>query len=159
VQISDIIRGDKSAIQISDWKTGHITRTAFPLSRVKSRRYKLGSEYRWRTIQFTALGREFRVLIELNENKAIYRATLGLKNEEDITVICQHEYHNSEPGWHCHVSFGEVEKLPSGVMRSSLTRWPKALLVQPEAVFPVSQNNALSVAAERFRFRAQGDLL
>src|ERR1043166_7837463 len=101
MRVVDIIKATKASVEAGAWKTGHITRAEFPLSRVKSRRYKLGSEYRWRVVRFNAIGNEFRVLIELNVNKEIYRATLGRKNEEDITVICQHEFHKSEPGWHC----------------------------------------------------------
>jgi hypothetical protein len=159
MRVAEVIRAAKVGVDAGSWKTGHITRAEFPLSRVRSRRYKLGSEYRWRVVKFNAIGNEFRVLIELNENKEIYRATLGRKNADDIAVICQHEFHKSETGWHCHVSHDEIDTLPAGVMRSSLLRWPKPSLVHAQVVFPVSERTALSVAAARFRFLAQGDLL
>ena len=159
VRISDIIRSDKTDVEVSPWRTGHIARASFPLSKVKSKRYKLGPEYRWRIVKFKSKGREFRVLIELNENKEIFRATLGAVIEEDIAVLCCHEFHKSEPGWHCHVSWRDIDTLTTGAFRSNLVRWPRAELVATETAFPASATNALSLATNRFRIAVQGELL
>lgn len=160
MKISEIIQANKNDLEIGVWKQGHIARDAFPLSRVKPKRYKLGMEWYWRLVTFQCLGKQFRILIEINENKAIYRAILGCLNDDgDLVVICSHEHHASEPGRHCHVTFSQIETLPTGVMRSALKKWPKFNSVHAQVEFDVSKINALSVTAEAFNFIAQGDLI
>lgn len=85
-------------------EAGHIPRKSFPLSKLKNKRFKYGPEYEWRIVTFRALDHAFSLLIMLNENKAIYRASLGMHVDQDVVVLGMHEYHSSEPGWHCHFS-------------------------------------------------------
>jgi len=161
LNVADVIRAPKFSPEIGEWKSGHIPRAQFPLSRVKPKSYKFGPDYRWRIARFeTSLGK-YRVLVLLNESKAIFRATLASETPTgDLVVLCQHEYHQSEPGWHCHVSFADIDLMPHGVFRSHLDRWPKYKSnSEARHGFNVEEKNALSIAANVFRFRAQGDLI
>jgi hypothetical protein len=124
MDIKEVVRALKTDIHLGEWIAGHIPRSTFPLSRVREKTYKLGPEYRWRIITFDCLRRSFRLLIVFNEGKQIYRATLAIEVERDLIVLCQYEFHASEPGWHCHVTFREIDGLPVGVTRSHLRRWP-----------------------------------
>jgi hypothetical protein len=159
VDVSDIIRGVKGKPRIGEWKSGHISRAAFPLSRARNKNYKFGPEYKWRVVAFDSIHHKCRVLILLNEFKQICRITLGVEINSDMVVLCQHEYHSSEPGWHCHVCFDEIEKISPGINRSHLNRYPQPHAVHTQVKFHVTERNALSFAARIFRFSETGDLL
>lgn len=115
-------------------------------------------EYKWRVVRFQCLGIHCRILLILNEGKQIFRATLGVEIEEDMAILCQHEYHASEPGWHCHVTFDPADKVPVGVSRSHLKRWPQAEAEHSKMDFAVTEKNALTHAAQRFNLGAPGGL-
>lgn len=159
MNLKQILRGTKLTLDTGKWHSGHIPRTAFPMSAVKNKSYKFGPEYQWRVVRFECVATVCRVLIVLNENKQIFRATLGVEDGADMRVLCQYEYHASEPGWHCHLNTEQHEQLPVGVMRSHLRRWPQKHSQPSKMLFNVTQNSALTLAAERFRFRAQGEML
>jgi hypothetical protein len=76
----------------------------------------------------------------------------------DLAVLCQYEFHASEPGWHCHVTFREITDLPLGVTRSHLRRWPSEKTNPSRMEFGVRQTNAAALAATRFRVSVPGDL-
>jgi hypothetical protein len=159
MELAEIIRALKTDIHASAWAVGHISRSAFPLSLARSKNYKFGPEYHWRVITFDCLSRTFRLLVVINEAKQIFRATLGVEVENDLAVICQHEFHASEPGWHCHLSLAPVETLPPGVTRTHLRRWPKSGTEHSKQHFDVTEKSATSVAAARFRVASIGTLL
>ena len=155
--VLDVVRDAKFELKVSEWKAGHIPRFAFPLSKSRPKSYKFGQDYQWRTVSFETSKGRFLVLILLNVSRSIYRATLAqVMEDDDLVVLCQHEYHQSEPGWHCHVTSSPSSLLPRGVVRKQLTRWPKYRHVQSEVEFKVTLVNALSIAADRFKFSAQG---
>ena len=159
MKLSDIIRADKTNVDLGKWQSGHIPRNAFPLSKLKSKRYKYGSEYRWRVVRFVANNLGCRILILLNEGKGIYRARLGVEMDSDLVVLCDHEFHSGEPGWHCHLCGDDIEAIEPGAARTHTVRWPKRPELCSLRTFKVSETSALSEAAARFRFKAQGSLL
>ena len=120
--------------------------------------YRFGPEYKWRVVTFDCLRRTFRLLILFNEGKQIYRATLAMETRQDLAVFCQYEFHASEPGWHCHVTFREIETLPLGVTRSHLRRWPSANTLPSRREFGIRESNAAGVALTRFRISPVGPL-
>jgi hypothetical protein len=158
MNLKQIARAPKTDIHITAWHFGHIPRDSFPLSRVRNKHYKLGPEYRWRVITFDCLRSAFRILVVFNEGKQIYRATLAMERDRDLAVICQYEFHVSEPGWHCHVTFREVDDLPLGVGRSHLRRWPSQNVPPGRPEFGIRETNAVGVAMTRFRVSPLGDL-
>ena len=159
MDIKDIVRAQKTDVHVSDWRIGHVPRSTFPLSLARPKNYKFGPEYRWRLVRFDCLQRSFRMLVLFNEGKQIYRATLGMEVGDDLVVICQHEFHASEPGWHCHVTFRDIDDLPRGVSRTHLRRWPSANTEPSRPEFGVREGNAVSLAATRFRVSSPGTLL
>ncbi|TXL72274.1 hypothetical protein FHP25_25920 [Vineibacter terrae] len=104
MKLVEVIRATKVDVEIGKWETGHITRSQFPLSQAKNKNYKFGPDYRWRVVRFRCLGHEWRVLLLLCAPREIFRTTLAVEVGGDLRVVCQHEYHASEPGWHCHLS-------------------------------------------------------
>jgi hypothetical protein len=149
MNLADLIRAEKTKTNLGEWKAGHIPRSAFPLSRVKEKQYRLGPAYSWRLITFIACKLKCRILITLNEEKEIFRARLGVECDNDIVVLCDHEFHAGEPGWHCHVTRKHVEKVPAGVARGGdRRRWPRGH--DGSAAFTVTKARAFTIAAELY---------
>lgn len=155
MNLKEVIRAEKTDVDVGQWSAGHIPRAAFPLSKVKDRRYKYGLAYSWRVVKFTCLGKKWRVLVFLNLEKGIYRARLGVEDSGDMVVLCDHEFHASEPGWHCHFTLEELSYIEPGCVRDNKRKRPK--MEDPKASFPVTKANALSYAAARYRFEKLGD--
>ncbi len=154
--LKEILKSPKTNVQIGSWSTGHVPRNKFPLSRARSKHYRFGPDYQWRIVTFEAAGNSCRILILLNEYKETYRARLAVEKDGDMLVLCEHEYHATEAGWHCHVTSEPISSAPVGAARYGKTKWPN----KPSRLeFGVTKANALAVAAKRFGFEAQGELL
>jgi hypothetical protein len=156
MNLKTVIRSAKTNVDVGKWSVGHIPRTAFPLSKLKEKRYKFGSEYSWRLVKFECCRHKFRVLIILNVQKQILRARLGLESGNDMIVLSDFEFHASEPGWHCHVTLEQVARLAPGAARHEKKKWPKN---SSKLVFGLDEAGALSAVANHYRFAAQGELL
>ena len=156
---SDAPRGchtrGKTGIRIGKWAAGHIPQRLFPL-RARPASFKSGQTWHWALIQFHALGLSFRVLLLLNSEREIYRAILGVGTEKDFTMICVHEFHAKEPGWHCHF-VEEIKDAPQGWQRRGMRRFPKG--AKMDAVFDVTENTAIWIAQRVFRIEERGSLL
>jgi len=68
MDVADVIRAEKTDVEISDWFTGKVTKAKFPLSKARGA-IQLGKSWRWRTVRFSALGQKLRLLIQLNVSK------------------------------------------------------------------------------------------
>lgn len=159
LKISDFIRATKTDVDVGQWEHGHIKPSVFPLSKAKRKHFKFGPEYRWCLIRFNALEQSCRVLILYNKNKQICRSTFAVDVDNDIAVLCTHEYHADHPGWHCHVSHKELDKIEPGVFRSGQRRWPNPKAVHSKVEFGVTDASILTHVAARYRFEAQGEML
>lgn len=157
MNLKEVIRADKQDVELGAWASGHIPRSAFPLSKVKDKAFKYGPSYSWRVIKFACLGKKCRVLLILNADKGIYRARLGVEDAADMVVLCEYEFHASEPGWHCHFTIKDISSIEPGVVRGGKKRRPK--MEDPQAAFPVTKANALTYAAVRYGFEKSGGLV
>lgn len=115
----------------------------------------------WRLVEFDTLGLHCRVLIRLNEEAAKYQAILAVDAPDGLRVLCHHELHIGEKGWHCHLCTCNVPDVFPGVLRDRERM--RAREMEPSKAggerFTVTKATALTKAAERFRFRAQGELV
>lgn len=150
-----VIRAEKSDIEIGKWGNGHVPPSQFAL-RAKPSSFKLGSAYAWVIVRFTALGHAFRVLILFNESKQIYRAILGVDVGGMVRMICVHEFHMQEPGWHCHAVV-DTANAPQGWTRRGMHRTPRGARVDAE--FDVRKSNAIQIALKIYRIYERGPLL
>jgi hypothetical protein len=157
--LAEFIRAEKTDLDEGNWQIGHISPSAFPLSKAKKKHFKYGPEYKWRLVKFDCLGHRCRVLILFNANKLICRSTFAVECGNDLAVLCTHEYHADHPGWHCHLVNEPHDKVAPGVIRSGQRRWPKARSVHRQSEFGLSEISALSHVAARYRFQAQGGLI
>lgn len=154
MRLKDVLRAAKSDVTVGEWRNGHVTYAAFPQSKVPSRAYKLGPTYEWTVIRFSALGARFRVLVIVNTGRAIFRACLGMEDGKDMRILCHHEYHASEPGWHCHVKLAEVAEIEPGCARSGARRWPQSPVGIGEPVPMISKAAAYTKAMKVYRIES-----
>lgn len=126
MNLKALIGATKSYVRVGDWKQGEIPRAQWPSRRAKSKFYKWGPLYKWRIVTFSALGKDCRVLILLNEAKQIFRASFGVTENGDTRVVCDYEFHASEPGWHCHARCDELGTIDAGTNRFGAVRLPKS---------------------------------
>lgn len=124
MNLKTLISANKLSMKHGEWKSGRIPRTLWPSRRAKSKAYKFGSSYKWRVLTFCASDYDCRLLILLNLNKQIFRATLGVSIEGDTISICDYEFHASEPGWHCHARCDDISTLDPSVNRFGGQRMP-----------------------------------
>lgn len=159
ITVFDVVRAEKTEIELSDWQDGPISHQRFPLAR---RKLSLGMGFEWRIAKFNALGRTFRVLIALCAEKERYRAILAMETDNLLKVLCHHELHTNHFNWHCHLVRGNVDEVRSGVLRDNDTMfgWPKFSTSECTVDFDVDRQKAVDIAARRYRFeRRQGGLL
>lgn len=155
MRVGEIIRAKKSDIQIGAWSSGHIPPSKFSL-RAKPSSFKLGPSWAWAVVRFSALNQQFRVLCLLNEGKDIFRAILAIDVGGELKQICVHEFHASEPGWHCHVALN-AQDVPNGWSRKGMRRHPHGARILD--TFGQTQLNAVRTAARVYRIEAHGPLL
>lgn len=125
MRLKALISAEKVSIKIWDWKQGEIPRSLWPSRRAKPKFYKWGPLYKWRVISFFALDTDCRVLILFNETKQIFRASFGITEGGETRVLCDYEFHASEPGWHCHARCDDVATLSPGTNRFGSVRLPR----------------------------------
>lgn len=157
--LADIVKAEKHELQIGGWQSGPVPNASFPLR--GTGKLSLGTGYEWRVVKFIALGSEFVLLLKLSREKETYAAILGLRDEKKLKVICHHELHTSHRGWHCHMVSGNVLDTFTGVLRDKNAMKVRIGLSDraTSSGFEVTKDNALSIAAARFRFAYKGSLI
>ena len=160
VRATDVIRAPKSQIDTGKWQAGHIPPSAFPLSKAKRKNYRYGAAYRWRVISFQALECRCRVLVLYNEGKGIFRASLGIEINGDMRVLCMHEFHADEPGWHCHAHLVEAADVDVGVFRTGMNKWPGNARLPVNQQFAIlDEDQAYKRALRFYNIEMSGSLL
>lgn len=156
--VSDVIRAPKQDVKAGPWEQGPVPRAKFPLVRNK---LPLGRGWRWRIVTFSALGERFLVLVALCAEKEKYRAILALHAGKSLKVLCHHELHTDHWNWHCHVVRGDIHETYPGVLRdkNAMFAWPSFSRPECTVEFRVTEDNALTIAANRFRFKRGGTFL
>ena len=158
-KLDDFIRAEKTEVKISEWREGRINPSSFPLSGAKRAHYRYGPAYCWRLVTFQCLGTECRVLIIINESKGIFRSIFAVSVDNDLAVLCTHEYHADHPGWHCHVERKALADVRPGIFRTGQRRWPAVRARHSQVDFGINKASAITHVAARFGFAANGELL
>lgn len=159
LSVADVIRAPKRNVQISaKWEVGGVPNSRFPL---RGSKLHLGRGWQWRTVTFEALGHIFYVLVAVSLEKESYRAILALKDGSRLKVLCHHELHTDHWNWHCHLIKGNVLDAFSGVLRDRdrMKAWPTFANEECAVGFNVTLDNAISVAAQRYRFADGGGFI
>lgn len=164
--LADIIRSPKDSVTIpATWRNGKVPASAFPIAR--QRTFPASSAWSWRVVEFKALARDFRLLIGVNIETSYYSSILAMVDGAKSQIVCHHERHLSHRNWHCHFVRGNVDETYPGVLRdvNKMRIYEAEPSKAREVPFEVTLDDALAVAAKRFRFSApneaprQGSLL
>lgn len=153
--LREVIEAQKADLDYGEWQAGAVPAAKFPIKRPKRLKYR--KAWSWRVVTFTALGRDFVVLITLNEGAGQYSARLAVRRGKEVAVICTHELHVSHKNWHCHFVKGDIDDAEPGYLRDRdhTVYFPSGGIEVPCTVpFNVNLTNALQNAATRYRFQA-----
>lgn len=139
----------------------------FPLSKAGKRAYNLGSSWRWRFVEFDALGLDFVARVIVSQQKSRASAHLAIRTERDCTVIASYEYHpDVVTGWHLHAICGELTDAPAGTLVHGrwVKRIPAAKAAHNRQAFQADMEGGLEGWLWRqslrfFRIEEQGPLL
>lgn len=120
MRVQDIIRGKKLNLTVSDWGSGKMPKTKFPLSKAGKKAWSFGPAWDWRFVEFECEGRQFVLRILVCDDKSKAHIHLGLRTPRDTTVLCSYEYHvDHVTGWHLHTLCGEkndIDTAPAGTL-------------------------------------------
>jgi hypothetical protein len=161
VRLKQIIRGPKEDISWGEWRAGHVPRKEFPLSRLKSKVYKIGPSYHWRIGRFSQGGNSYRVWVKFRPDLENYAAVLGLEQSDgDMVVLARYEFHGSHPGWHVHAACKNVRDIEPGRLHSPLhSRMPRRGGRHRDDRFGVTLLSATDKAVKKFRLYGPDTLL
>jgi hypothetical protein len=96
------VRGaEKTVVDPGSWQEGKMSRTAFPMSKSRSRAYRLGAGWRWRIMRFYASEHDFRLLVAFRTDKEQFIAMLGMDDGGDMKIVATLEFHGTHPGGTC----------------------------------------------------------
>jgi hypothetical protein len=130
-------------------KGGRMSAYAFPLS--KGHSVDLGRNYHWRVDVVQGGGQMFKVLTAFNPEIEEYRSWLAMVQGDSLVVLAQLEFHGTHPGWHCHVSCGEIEEIQPGQTRPrTARRFPGGNSTHRRTAYDVTESSALVMAFEFF---------
>lgn len=124
MKLRTLIVAKKSSVKSGEWKRGEIPRPLWPSRRAKAKAYKYGPQYQWRIVAYQSGGLDCRLRILLNLDKQIFRATMAVVSDGDTLVLCDYEYHASEPGWHCHARCDDLADVNASTNRFGARRLP-----------------------------------
>ena len=162
MKLRSLIVAKKSSVKAGEWRRGEIPRPLWPSRRAKAKAYKFGPQYQWRIVAYYAAGLECRLRILLNLDKQIFRATMAVMQEGDTVILCDYEFHASEPGWHCHARCDDLSEVNASTNRFGSRRLPatRSFHRRPEFAFrkvELSEVTAFNAAVEFFKLdRTEG---
>lgn len=153
-----IVAAGKTGIKVGAWRNGKVPKADFPIARNALR---LGQAFEWCVVTFQALGQEVRVLVLFNIGKAKYDAILGVMANGMVRILCDYQFHSTEPGWHVHATCDSATRIPGGIFRGPwVKRIPAARSKHRCNEFGISnQSEALRFALIRYRIEEKGPLL
>ncbi len=160
MRVRRLLAKPKVVTKAGEWKTGKMSRTAFPLSRARS--LVLGANWSWRVDILAADGAEMRLLTAFEPSKQNFIAWLSLKRGDSHVVLARLEFHGHEPGIHAHASCdADVHDLPAGVVKPLGTRRaPKYGKPHRRATYEMSETTALNMALKFFKVSgSEGEML
>lgn len=109
MSLKRLVSAEKQITKAGAWASGSkMPKSAFPLS--KQAKFKVGSCFRWRLVEFTCEGADYRLLIFYRLDLLRFTAMLGRDDGGDMCVLARYEFHGSHPGWHSHVNCGKDAK-------------------------------------------------
>ncbi len=154
MNLTALISAEKAVTDHGKWKDGEMPRSAFPLSRVKSKAYKLGNR-RWRVLCFDAAGQKCRLLINYSSALGQYQAMLGIDQSGDTKVVARLERHPTHGGWHAHVAC-DTDKVAAGIKGGATVQKLAGSCGKFKRSVPASDEAAFNMAVDFFKLHLTG---
>jgi hypothetical protein len=153
MRVRELLRKPKTITKAGEWKTGKMTRNAFPLSR--TRNFILGVRWTWRVDILDVDGVECRLLTAFEPSKHTFIAWLSYQRGPAYVLAARLEFHGHEPGLHCHAPCDDLDELPAGVVKPFGTRRvPQYGSFHRRLTYQMSESSALSTSFEFFGINA-----
>lgn len=141
-----------------------MSRTSFPLSKARTKFYRLGSAWTWRIITFSAEGYEYRILVAYRTDREQFFAMLGVTDSVgDTKLVARLEFHGTHGGWHLHYASDEMATVPAGVRSGP---WVKKYDCSKQGKFGLphgsddeAKSKAMTIVADVFRLRVGGAMI
>ena len=158
MELRSVIAAAKVNIKVGSWKNGKIPKSDFPIAKSA---YRLGNSYRWCIVGFDAMDETFRCAVVFNAGKVKYEAIFGFLVNQTLKILCSYQFHEGEPGWHCHATCKADANSTPGLMRGPwITRIPAASSRHRRMSFGVDgEDKAVQIALARYRIETKGPLL
>lgn len=160
MRVRGAVAKPKVVSKAGEWKSGKMTRTAFPLHRNRS--FTLGTQWSWRVDVLDVKGTEMRLLTAFEPLKQNFLAWLSYKRGDSYVVLARLEFHGTHPGLHAHaVCNSDLEDVTAGVVKPFGTlRLPEATKTHRRLKYEMTEATALSTAFKFFNVQgAEGEML
>lgn len=160
MRVRGVVAKLKVVSKAGEWKSGKMTRTAFPLHRNRS--FTLGTHWSWRVDVLDVEGTEMRLLTAFEPSKQNFLAWLSYKRGDSYVVLARLEFHGTHPGLHAHAVCDEdVKEITAGVVKPFGTkRLPEATNTHRRTKYEMTEATALSTAFNFFNVQgAEGEML
>lgn len=160
MRVRQLLRKPKTVVEAGQWRSGKMTRNAFPLSR--TRNFVLGVRWNWRVDVLDADGTECRLLTAFEPSKHTFIAWLSYQRGAAYVLAARLEYHGHEPGLHCHACCDELHDIPAGVVKPFGTvRVPKYGKFHRRVTYEMTESSALSTSFGFFgvKWTPQGSMV
>lgn len=134
-----------------------MAKNLFPLGK-SGKSLQFSGGFDWCSIKFSALDRDFKVLIAVNFQKQQYYAYLGEVHGADTKLLMSYEYHSTHGGWHVHAGCGDTSLIPVGRYKGPWKRnipkdWNNCRLLHWNLS---NKESALNKACHRFNITLAG---
>jgi hypothetical protein len=167
MKISQIISATKIDVNWSNWGNTKPKKADFPMTSKRSGVFPLTRKWRWATISFCALSKEFVVMTAYHVDLPEFQAVLAERLPNDTRTLARYEYHANHPvlGWHIHGVCGDVDGLTPGITKpAGQKRIPTVHNRHRRSEFAWGEDSmgdtlALKIAAIRYGIPYQEDLL
>lgn len=153
----------KTSINWGKWEKGKMSKSTFPLSKARTKFYRLGNAFTWRKITFCAKGYQYRLLVAYRTDKEQFSAMLGMDDAGDTKVVARLEFHGTHGGWHMHYATGSIGAVPAGIR---VGPWTKRRDCNSHPNFGLGntselaeQARVMTIISEVFGLQATGGML
>lgn len=166
MKISDVLKADKTNMRCTKWTDELPKKADFPQSKRRGNRFPLTRKWRWCVTNFSALGKDFAIMVAYHKEVPEYQTVLAEKVGEDTRVLCRFDYHGNHPvvGWHAHSNCGDLAGVEVGMTKpSGQRRIPPVHNLHRRSSYVLGNDSmddtlAFDIAARRFRLPVTPDL-
>jgi hypothetical protein len=152
VRARELILKPKTVTKAGEWKTGKMTRSAFPLSRTRA--FQLGVRWTWRVDVLEIDRVECRLLTAFEPLKQGFIAWLSYQRGDSYAVVARLEFHGAEPGSHCHATCDSISETPTGIVKPFGTqRMPRYGTRHRRTKYEMTETSALSMSFGFFKVK------